>query len=476
MIKQINMTMLTDFYELTMANGYYEKGLKNQIAYFDMFFRKIPDEGGFAIIAGLEQLIRCLQSLRFEETDIEYLKDKGIFSKGFLDYLRHFEFQCDVFAVPEGTPVFPGEPLITVKGPVIQAQFIETILLLTMNYQSLIATKANRIVRAAEGRGIMEFGTRRAHGSSSAIHGARAAYIAGCTGTSCVIAGRDHGIPAMGTMAHSWVQMFENEYDAFKAYAELYPDNCILLVDTYNTLKSGIPNAIKVFREMRPKKMGIRIDSGDITYLTKRARRMMDEAGLAECDIVVSNSFDEYLIRDVIRQGASINSFGVGERLITARSEPVFGGVYKMVAIEKDGKVIPKIKISDNIEKITTPGFKTLYRLYDNDTKKAIADVITLDGEVIPEGRDYEIFDPQFIWKRKTLRNFKAKNLRRQIFKNGESVYKSPPIEEIRAYCLSQIDTLWDEILRFENPHKYYVDLSQELWDVKTGLIKSHKY
>lgn len=476
MIKQINMTMLTDFYELTMANGYYEKGLKNQIAYFDMFFRKIPDGGGFAITAGLEQLIQCLQSLRFERADIEYLKDKGIFSDGFLDYLSNFEFQCDVFAVPEGTPVFPGEPLITVKGPVIQAQFIETILLLVMNYQSLIATKANRIVRAAEGRGIMEFGTRRAHGSSSAVYGARAAYIAGCTGTSCVIAGRDYGIPAMGTMAHSWVQMFESEYDAFKAYARLYPDNCILLVDTYNTLKSGVPNAIKVFKEIKPKKMGIRIDSGDITYLSKRARRMMDEAGLSGCDIVVSNSFDEHLIRDVIRQGASINSFGVGERLITARSEPVFGGVYKMVAIEKDGKIVPKIKISDNIEKITTPGFKTLYRLYDNATKKAIADVITLDGEVIPEDGDYEIFDPQFIWKRKTLRNFTAKNLRKRIFDKGKLVYKSPPLEEIRAYCLSQIDTLWDEILRFENPHKYYVDLSLDLWDVKTGLIKSHKY
>ncbi len=356
MIERINMTMLTDFYELTMANGYYEKGMKDQIAYFDMFFRKIPDEGGFAIAAGLEQLVRCLETLKFEEEDITFLRNRGIFSEGFLQYLRDFHFECDVWAIPEGTPVFPGEPLVTVRGPVIQAQFIETILLLLVNHQSLIATKANRIVRAAEGRGIMEFGTRRAHGASSAIYGARAAYIGGCAGTACAIADREYGIPSLGTMAHSWIQMFDSEYEAFKAYAELYPNNCVFLVDTYNVLKSGIPNAIKVFQETKPNKMGVRIDSGDITYLTKKARKMLDEAGLTDCTIVVSNSFDEYLIQDVIQQGARIDSFGVGERLITAKSEPVFGGVYKMAAIEKDGHVIPKIKISENTEKITNTG------------------------------------------------------------------------------------------------------------------------
>lgn len=475
MIERINMTMLTDFYELTMANGYFGKGLSDKVAYFDMFFRKIPDEGGFAIAAGLEQLVHCLESLKFEEEDIRYLRSKKIFSEDFLEYLRNFKFQCDLWAVPEGTPVFPGEPLITVRGPVIQAQFIETILLLIINHQSLIATKANRIVRAAEGRNVIEFGTRRAHGASSAIYGARAAYIGGCVGTACAIAERDYGIPAMGTMAHSWVQMFDNEYEAFKAYAELYPDNCNLLVDTYNVLKSGVPNAIRIFRERKPAKKGIRIDSGDITYLSKKARKMLDEAGFKDCSIVVSNSFDEYLIRDVIGQGAKIDVFGVGERLITAKSEPVFGGVYKMAAIEEDGEIIPKIKISENIEKITNPGFKTLFRLYDKDTKQAIADVITLDHEKIPEG-EYEIFDPQFVWKRKTLQNFEAQNLRMQVFDKGKLVYKLPAIGEIRDYCLSQVGTLWDEILRFENPHEYYVDLSKELWEMKTQLIQSYEF
>ena len=475
MIERINMTMLTDFYELTMANGYFEKGMKDRIAYFDLFFRKIPDEGGFVIFAGLEQIIHCLDTLKFEEEDIVFLRNKKIFSEDFLDYLRNFKFECDVWAVEEGTPVFPGEPLITVRGPVIQAQFVETIMLLLINHQSLIATKANRIVRAAEGRGVMEFGTRRAHGASSAIYGARAAYIGGCIGTACAISERDYGIPALGTMAHSWVQMFDSEYDAFKAYAELYPQNCVMLVDTYNVLKSGVPNAIKVFREMKPQNMGIRIDSGDITYLSKKSRKMLDDAGLTDCKIVVSNSFDEYLIRDVINQGAKIDSFGVGERLITSKSEPVFGGVYKMAAVEKDGEIIPKIKISENTEKITNPGFKTVYRLYDKDTFKAIADVITLNGEEIPEGDDYEIFDPHFIWKRKKVTNFTAKNLRKKIFDNGKLIYKTPTIEEIRNFCKAQIDTLWDEILRFENPHEYYVDLSKNLWEMKIKLIESHK-
>ncbi|MGI6732715.1 MAG: nicotinate phosphoribosyltransferase [Anaerovoracaceae bacterium] len=474
MIERLNLTMLTDYYELTMANGYFEKGFRDQIAYFDLFFRRIPDGGGFAITAGLEQVVHFLENMKFEEEDLEFLRSKGHFSEEFLQYLRDFKFECDVWAIPEGTPVFPGEPVLTVRGPVIQAQFIETILLLLINHQSLIATKANRIARAAKGRTIMEFGTRRAHGPSSAIYGARAAYIGGCVGTACAIADREFHIPALGTMAHSWVQMFDSEYESFRAFAELYPDNCTLLVDTYNVLKSGVPNAIRVFKELKPKNMGIRIDSGDVTYLTKRARAMLDEAGLTECKIVISNSFDEYLIRDVINQGAKIDSFGVGERLITARSEPVFGGVYKMVAIEEDGEIIPKIKISENIEKITTPGFKTLFRLYDKDSGKAIADVITLDHENIPSDEEYEIFDPQFIWKRKIVSNFEAKNLRVQIFDKGRLVYKLPSIEEIRTYCQEQIDTLWDEILRFENPHEYYVDLSKELWELKTGLIEAY--
>ena len=475
MIEQINTTLLTDFYELTMANGYYETGMADDIAYFDMFFRKIPDEGGFAIMAGLEQMIGYLDNLQFDERDIDYLRGKGIFSEGFLEYLRNFKFECDVWAVPEGTPVFPGEPLVTVRGPVIQAQFVETILLLAINHQSLIATKANRIVRAAQGRGVMEFGTRRAHGGSGAVHGARAAYIGGCIGTACALAERDFQIPAMGTMAHSWVQMFPSEYDAFKTYAEIYPENCILLVDTYNVIKSGIPAAIKVFQELKPQKMGIRIDSGDVTYLTKKARTMLDKAGLKECTIVVSNSLDEYIIRDVIGQGASIDTFGVGERLITSKSEPVFGGVYKLAALEQNGVLIPKMKISENVEKITNPGFKTVYRLFDKDTDKAIADVITLDHEKIPEGSDYEIFDPQITWKRKKISNFYAKNLRVQIFNKGEVVYKSPEIDEIRDYCKAQIDTLWEEILRFENPHEFYVDLSKDLWELKAKLIQEYQ-
>ncbi len=475
MIDKINTTLLTDFYELTMANGYFETGMADDIAYFDLFFRKIPDEGGFAIMAGLEQMIGYLDNLEFDERDIDYLRGKGIFSESFLEYLISFKFECDVWAVPEGTPVFPGEPLVTVRGPVIQAQFVETIMLLAINHQSLIATKANRIVRAAQGRGVMEFGTRRAHGGSGAVHGARAAYIGGCIGTACALAERDFKIPALGTMAHSWVQMFPSEYEAFKAYAKIYPENCVLLVDTYNVINSGIPAAIKVFQELKPKKMGIRIDSGDVTYLTKRARAMLNKAGLQECTIVVSNSLDEYIIRDVIGQGACVDTFGVGERLITSKSEPVFGGVYKLAGLEKDGVLIPKMKISENVEKITNPGFKTVYRLFDKDTNKAVADVITLDHEKIPEGSEYEIFDPQITWKRKKISNFYAKNLRVPIFDKGKCVYQSPGIDEIRDYCKAQIETLWEEILRFENPHEYYVDLSKELWELKQKLIEEYQ-
>ncbi|MBN7773897.1 nicotinate phosphoribosyltransferase [Clostridium aminobutyricum] len=476
MNQSLNLTMLTDFYEITMANGYFETDMANDIAYFDMFFRKIPDGGGFAIMAGLEQVIDYLENLSFSDKDIEYLRGKGMFSEAFLKYLKGFKFECDVWAIPEGTPIFPGEPLITVRGPLMQAQFVETMILLLVNHQSLIATKANRIVRSAKGRSVMEFGTRRAHGASAAVLGSRAAYIGGCMGTACAISERDYGILALGTMAHSWVQTFDDEYQSFKKYAEIYPDNCVLLVDTYNVLKSGVPNAIKVFQEKKPVKMGIRIDSGDVTYLTKKARAMLDEAGLRDCSIVVSNSMDEYIIRDVILEGACIDSFGVGERLITSKSEPVFGGVYKLVALEKKGKMIPKIKISENIEKITNPGFKEVYRLFDKDTNKVVADVITLNGEEAPGGDCYEIFDPQAVWKRKKIVNFYAKNLLVPIFEKGKCIYDKPSIDEIKDYCQEQIRTLWDELLRFENPQIYYVDLSHDLWEMKHKLIEEYQH
>ncbi len=474
MKSKLNLTMLTDFYELTMADGYFETGMAENIAYFDMFFRKVPDGGGFAIMAGLEQTIDYLKNLKFTEEDIEYLRSKNMFCEDFLEYLRNFEFKCDVWAVPEGTPIFPHEPIVTVRGPVMQAQFVETMILLTINHQSLIATKANRIVRAAKGRPVMEFGTRRAHGAEAAIFGARAAYIGGCAGTACTIADRDYGIKALGTMAHSWVQMFPDEYTAFKKYAEIYPQNCTLLVDTYNVLKSGVPAAIRVFKEMKPESMGIRIDSGDVTYLTKKARKMLDDAGLQDCKIVVSNSLDEYIIRDVILEGACIDSFGVGERLITAKSEPVYGGVYKLAALETNGELIPKIKISENVEKITNPGFKGLFRLYDKTTGKARGDVITVAGETIPEQDEYVIFDPNAVWKKTRVTNYTVRNLQVPIFKEGKCVYESPSIEEIKAYCKEQIDTLWDETLRFENPQTYYVDLSQKLWDMKNRLLEEH--
>lgn len=469
-----NLTMLTDFYELTMANGYFLENAEDKIAYFDLFYRKNPEDGGFAIMAGLQPFIEYLQKLSFSEADIQYLEGRKIFDRGFLDYLRNFKFNCDVWAVTEGTPIFPGEPIITVRGPVIQAQFVETMILLLINHQSLIATKANRIVRSADGRGVMEFGSRRAHGASAAILGARAAYIGGCMGTSCTIVDQKYGIPALGTMAHSWVQLFDSEYEAFDKYAELYPDNCTLLVDTYDVLKSGIPNAIKVFKKRKPKNMGIRIDSGDITYLTKNARKMLDKAGFKKCKIVISNSLDEYLIREMLGQGASVDFFGVGERLITSKAEPVFGGVYKLVAVEADGKVMPKIKVSENVEKITNPGYKKVYRLYDKNTNKAFADVITLADENVPSGDNYPIVDPYSAKKYKKLNNFIAKELLVPIFKKGELIYTSPDVCDIRAYCLQNISEVWEEILRFENPHRYYVDLSVPLWDLKCKMLEEH--
>lgn len=473
-----NLTMLTDFYELTMANGYFKNGFKDTIAYFDMFFRTIPDGGGYVIMAGVEQLVDYFRNLSFSKEDIDYLRGKG-FSEDFLDYLANFRFACDVWAVPEGTPIFPGEPIVKVKGPVIQAQFVETMVLLTINHQSLIATKANRVVRAAQGRAVMEFGSRRAQGFDGAVYGARAAYIGGCAGTACTISDEMFGTPALGTMAHSWVQLFDSEYDAFKAYAEEYPDACTLLVDTYNVLHSGVPNAIKVFDEVlapmgkRPK--GIRIDSGDIAYLSRKARKMLDDAGYPDCSIVASNSLDEYIIRDMLLQGAKADSFGVGERLITSSSSPVLGGVYKLCAVEKDGEIIPKIKLSENVQKITTPGNKRVYRLYDRESGKAAADLITLASETVDDSRPYELFDPDFTWKRKTLTNYTARELLEPLFRKGECVYKERNIEEIKSYCREQIDTLWDEVTRFENPHNYYVDLSQQLWDVKHELLRKNK-
>ncbi|MDD6245463.1 MAG: nicotinate phosphoribosyltransferase [Firmicutes bacterium] len=477
--KKPNLTMLCDFYELTMGNGYFQCGYKDRITYFDVFFRTVPDNGGFAIAAGLEQAVRYIQQLHFDEDDIAYLRGRGIFSEDFLSYLRDFRFTGDIWAVPEGTPIFPREPIMTVRAPAIEAQLVETFLLLTLNHQSLIATKANRVVRAAKGRTVLEFGSRRAQGSDGAILGARAAYIGGCAGTACTISDQLYGVYAGGTMAHSWVQMFDSQYEAFKAYCEIYPDNPTLLVDTYNTLKSGVPDAIRVFNEvLKPRgltKCGIRLDSGDMTYLTKKARKMLDDAGWQSCKISVSNSLDEYLIQDLINQGACIDMFGVGERLITAKSEPVFGGVYKLTAVEDEqGNIIPKIKISENVGKITNPHFKKLYRFFGNDTGKAIADYLCVHDEVVDDTKDLEIFDPSATWKRKTVYDFTAKELLVPIFKNGELVYDLPSLDEIQKYCAQQIDTLWDEVKRFDNPHTYYVDLSQKLWDIKYDLLKNN--
>lgn len=469
-----NLTLLTDFYELTMGNGYLENGLADTVCCFDLYFRKVPDNGGFAVMCGLEQAINYIKKLSFTDEDIAYLRDKKIFSEKFLDYLRNFKFSCDVWAIPEGTPVFPNEPLVIVKGPAIQAQLMETMLLLCINHQCLIATKAARIVKAADGRAVMEFGSRRAQGSDGAIYGARAAYIGGCAGTACTISDKEMGTPALGTMAHSWVQMFDTELDAFRAYAKCYPDACLLLVDTYNVLKSGIPNAIKVFNELRAEghePAGIRIDSGDITYLSRKARKMLDDAGFPNAKICISNSLDEYIIEDILRQGACIDSFGVGERLITSRSEPVFGGVYKLTAVEKDGQIIPKIKLSENVTKITTPDFKELWRFYDKTTGKAIADLITCYGEEVDDTKPYTIFDPEHPYKKKTVTDFTAKKLLVQIFDKGECVYESPSATEIRDFCHEQIGTLWSEVTRFENPHEYYVDLSKKLWDKKNDLL-----
>ncbi len=474
------LSMLMDFYELTMANGYFANGMKDEIVYFDMFFRKNPDGAGFSIVAGLHQVIQYIRELRFSDDDIEYLRSKGLFKEEFLQYLRDFKFTGDIYAIPEGTPVFPGEPLVTVRAKTIDAQLIETMLLLTINHQSLIATKANRIVRAAKGRPIMEFGARRSQGYDGAIYGGRAAYIGGVVGTATTLTDEMFGVPALGTMAHSWVQMFESEYEAFKVYAENYPDNCTFLIDTYNVIKSGIPNAIKVFKDvlepMGKRLKGVRIDSGDIAYLSKKCREMLDAEGLVDCSIVASNSLDEFIITDLLDQGAEIDSFGVGERLITAKSEPVFGCVYKLVAREQGGEIIPKIKLSENEEKITNPGYKKVWRLYDRKTNNPIADVVCMHDEVIDDTKPYTIFDEIHVWKKKKITNFYAKNLQVPIFINGECVYEYPNLEEIRQFCKKEVDNLWSEVKRFFNPHSYYVDLSANLWNCKQDLISQYSF
>lgn len=472
--------MLCDFYEFSMANGYLKNGMHERNVYFDVFFRKLPDNGGFAIAAGLEQVIEYIKDLHFDAEDLDYLRSKGIFDEAFLDYLKSFKFSGDIYAVPEGTPVFPYEPVLTVKAPAIQAQLIETFVLLSLNHQSLIATKANRIVRAAQGRAVVEFGSRRAQGASGAVYGARAAFIGGCKGTACTLTDELFGVPASGTMAHSWIQMFDSEYEAFKAFVELYPDNPTLLVDTYNTLKSGIPNAIKVFKDvllpMGKTECAIRLDSGDISYLSKKARKMLDDAGLTECKITASNALDEKLIRDLMMQGAQVDTFGVGERLITSQSSPVFDGVYKLVAVENSaGDIEPKIKVSENTAKITNPHFKKVYRYYDNESGKALADELCVYDEVVDDSKNHLIFDPNATWKTKELYDFTARELLVPVFRGGECIYQSPSIDEIAAYCANQVDLLWDEVKRFENPHKYYVDLSQRLYEIKSILLNVHK-
>ena len=470
-----NVPLLCDYYEHTMGNGYMGSGMKDKKVYFDIFFRRVPDKGGFAVAAGLEQLVDFIINLRFSDSDVEFLRSKNIFSEEYLQYLKDFRFTGDVYAIPEGTPVFPGEPIVIIRADAIQAQLLETFSLLTINHQTLIATKASRIVRAAEGRAVSEFGSRRAQGTDGAIMGARAAYIAGCAGSACTVADKWYGVPVSGTMAHSWVQMFDSEYDAFKAYCKMYPNNATLLVDTFDTLRSGIPNAIKVFKEMGISKCAIRLDSGDLAFLTKKARKMLDQAGLTDCKIVVSNALDEWLIRDLVDQGACIDAFGVGDNLITSHSDPVFNGVYKLAAIEdENGNIIPKIKFSENVEKMTTPHFKKVYRIFDKNGM-AIADQICVYDEVIDSSKPLELFDPLATWKRKTVTDYTVKELLVPVIKDGKQVYSLPSLQDIREYHMQQMDTLWDEIKRFSNPHTYFVDLSQKLWDIKDKMILENR-
>ncbi len=476
-----NLTMLVDYYELTMANGYFQSGMKDKIAYFDVFYRENPENGGYAIAAGLEQVVDYINRLHFDEDDLAFLRSKNCFGENFLEYLRTFRFTGDIWAVPEGTVVFPGEPLLTVRAPAMEAQFIETYILMVLNHESLIATKAARITRAAKGRAISEFGSRRAQGADAAMLGARAAYIGGVNATACAISDEVFGVPATGTMAHSWVQMFDSEYEAFRTYCELYPTNATLLIDTYNVMESGLPNAIRAFKEvLLPKgitKCGVRIDSGDIAYLSCKIREVLDAEGLTDCIIVASNSLDEYIIRGLFHQGAKVDAFGVGERLITAKSDPVFGGVYKLCAVENEnGEIVPKIKLSENVGKITTPHFKKVYRLFGRDTGKAEADLICVYDETVDDTKPLEIFDPENTWKTKTLENFRAEELLVKIFENGKQIYALPTLKEIRVHSKASLESMWEEVKRFDNPHNYYVDLSEKLWNIKYSMIKEQRH
>lgn len=473
-----NLTLLTDLYELTMMQGYYEKG-QNENVIFDVFFRQNPCNNGYSVCAGLDQVINYIKNLHFTYDDVDYLRGLGIFKEDFLHYLSGFHFSGDIYAIPEGTVVFPKEPLLKVVAPIMEAQLVETAILNIINHQSLIATKTSRIVFAANGDGIMEFGLRRAQGPDAGLYGARAAMIGGCVGTSNVLAGQMFDVPVMGTHAHSWIMSFPDEYTAFKTYAEMYPDNCTLLVDTYDTLKSGVPNAIRVFQEFKDAgkpliKYGIRLDSGDLAYLSKEARKMLDEAGFPEATICASNDLDEFLLHDLKMQGAAIDSWGVGTNLITSKDCPSFGGVYKLAAIQNEkGEFVPKIKISENTEKITNPGNKTIYRIYEKASGKIKADLICFADEVIDPKQDLLLFDPMDTWKKTKLAGgtYTVREILLPIFKNGECLYKSPTLKEIAAYCREEKDTLWDETKRLFYPHRVYVDLSQKLYAVKQSLL-----
>lgn len=473
------LSMLIDFYELTMSNAYMLNNCMDRTAYFDMSFRKIPDNGGFAIMCGLQQVVERIKDFSFSEEDVEYIKSTNKFSKEFIEYIKNFKFTGDIWSIPEGTPIFPNEPIVTVRAPIIQAQLLETILLMNVNHQSLIATKANRIVRAAKGRAIMEFGSRRAQGSSAAIYGARAAYIGGCDSTSCVMASKKFGIPLKGTMGHSFIQFFDNEYEAFKKYANIYPESCVLLIDTYNALESGIKNAIRIHNEIlvpQGKRLaGVRIDSGDITYLSKKIRCALDDNQMKDCKIFASGSLDEYIISDMIVNGCEVDMFGVGEALITSKTDPIFSGVYKLVAVqnENDDEIVPRIKISENVEKISIPSFKNLYRIFESSNNKAIADVVTLNEEEIDTSEPYELFHPRFTWKKKKIENFYTTKLLHPLFVKGEYVGKTMSVQEIRSYSENQLNSFWDEVKRLENPHKYYVDMSKKLWHIQQDMLSN---
>lgn len=473
-----NLSLLSDFYEFTMANGYFNNGMKDTVAIFDAFYRNNPDGGGYSIFAGLNDIIDYVKNLSFSSSDIEYLRKEGNFSEDFLEYLKDFKFTGDIWAYPEGSVMFPNEPIITVKAPIIECSILETYLLLSMNFNSLIATKTSRIVKAAGNRLVMEFGARRAQGADASLTGARAAYIAGAPVTSNTLSAKTYGFKPAGTMAHSWIQAFDSEYEAFKTYALSYPENCILLIDTYDTINSGLPNAMKIFKEiLEPRGLsgGVRIDSGDLAYLSKEIRKILDENGFKDAKIVASNSLDEFKIISLLNQGAEIDSFGIGERLITSKSDPVFGGVYKLVGIYDDDKLVSKIKVSENVEKITTPGFKNVYRLYDKKTGKAEADYISLREEEMDDSKPLVIFDPLFTWKMKKMDNYKARLMQEKIFENGKLIYEEPSLDEIAKYCKSELDSMWEEVKRFDTPHNYYVDLSQDLWNLKQNLILEAK-